>query len=48
MVACGENAVEFIEIQPQNGKRMPAKSYLNGKRLGLGDRVYLWVSIDTN
>ena len=36
VVACGENAVEFVEIQPQNGKKMPAKSYLNGKSIPLG------------
>lgn len=36
VVACGENAVEFVEIQPQNGKKMPAKSYLNGKSISLG------------
>jgi len=36
VIACGDNAVELLEIQPQNGKRMPAKSYLNGKSISLG------------
>ena len=39
IVACGEYAVEFVEIQPSNGKKMPAKSYLNGKVIPVGEIV---------
>jgi len=42
IIACGENAVEFIEIQPQNGKRMTAKSYLNGKHISVGE-IVKWI-----
>lgn len=37
IIACGKNAVEFEEIQPNNGKRMTAKSYLNGKVIPVGE-----------
>lgn len=30
VVACGEGAVEFTEIQAEGGKRMPASAYLQG------------------
>ena len=36
IIACGDNAIELTEIQPQNGKRMTAKSYLNGKQIAVG------------
>ena len=36
IVACGKGAIEFLEIQPQNGKKMTAKSYLNGKQIQIG------------
>lgn len=36
IIKCGVGAVEFTEIQPDNGKRMTAKSYLNGKKIDLG------------
>ena len=39
IIACGQGAVEFDEIQPNNGKRMTAKSYLNGKSIPLGEIV---------
>lgn len=39
IVACGDSAVEFTEIQPQNGKKMLAKSYLNGKHISVGTIV---------
>lgn len=39
IVACGNNALEFDEIQPNNGKRMSAKSYLNGKNIPIGEIV---------
>ena len=29
-VCCGENAVQLIEIQPENGKRMRGSDYLRG------------------
>lgn len=39
IIACGEYAVEFDEIQPNNGKKMTAKSYLNGKVIPVGEIV---------
>lgn len=36
IIKCGVGAVEFTEIQPDNGKRMTANSYLNGKKIDLG------------
>ena len=39
IVACGKGSVEFEEIQPNNGKRMLAKSYLNGKSIPVGEIV---------
>lgn len=39
IVGCGDYAIEFEEIQPNNGKRMTAKSYLNGKTIPLGEIV---------
>ena len=35
-VACGEGVLEIIEMQAPNAKRMPAKVYLNGKRIDAG------------
>ena len=35
-VACGEGVLEIIEMQAPNAKRMPAKVYLNGKRIDVG------------
>ena len=29
-VCCGENAVQLMEIQPENGKRMRGSDYLRG------------------
>ena len=39
IIACGDYAIELIEIQPNNGKRMTAKSYLNGKVVPVGEIV---------
>lgn len=36
VVACGEGAVELVEVQPQNGKRMPIASFLCGNKLAVG------------
>jgi len=36
IIGCGDNAIEVLEIQPQNGKKMSAKSYLNGKQISVG------------
>ena len=30
VVACGEGAVEILELQPEGKKKMPAQSYVNG------------------
>ncbi len=32
-VKCGKNSIKVIELQPENGKRMPASAYLNGHRI---------------
>ncbi len=39
VIAAIDGAVELIEIQAQNSKRMPAKSYLNGKKMNIGSIV---------
>ena len=39
VIACGTGAIELDEIQPNNGKRMTAKSYLNGKTIAAGEIV---------
>ena len=39
IIACGQNSIELDEIQPENGKRMNAKSYLNGKSISVGEVV---------
>lgn len=33
IVACGNGSLEILEIQPQSGKRMDARSFINGRRL---------------
>ena len=33
VVACGEGAIEILEVQPEGKKRMSAQSYLNGLHL---------------
>jgi len=37
VVACGEGAVEILEIQEEGGRAMSALSYLNGRKLKVGD-----------
>ena len=39
IVACGQGAVELVEIQAPNAKRMSAKSYLAGKKIPVGLRL---------
>ena len=39
VISCGTGSIELEEIQPNNGKRMSAKSYLNGKSIALGEIV---------
>ena len=34
LVYCGEGAVELIEVQPENGRRMSGSEYLRGHPLG--------------
>lgn len=36
VVRCGEGALEVLELQAPGGKRMAAKAYLAGKRIGVG------------
>lgn len=37
-VACGEGWLEILEMQAPNAKRMPAKAYLQGKRIEVGTK----------
>lgn len=39
VVACGENSVEIIELQPEGKKRMTAEAFLAGHKLSIGDRI---------
>lgn len=39
VIKCKEGAVEVVELQAPNSKRMLAKSYLNGKKIDVGTRV---------
>lgn len=39
VIKCKEGAVEIVELQAPNSKRMLAKSYLNGKKIDVGTRV---------
>ncbi len=36
VVRCGEGALEVLELQAPGGKRMAAKAYLTGKKIGVG------------
>ena len=48
VVGVNNGSILIKTLQAAGKKSVDAKSYLNGKRLGVGDRVYLWVSIDAN
>ena len=39
VIKCNDGAVEIVELQAPNGKRMSAKSYLNGKKIDIGSVV---------
>ncbi len=39
VVACGKNAVEIIELQPDGKKRMSAEAFVAGHKIALGDKV---------
>ena len=39
IIKCGEGYLSVEELQPENGKRMPAKNYLNGKSIPVGSEV---------
>ena len=39
VIRCGVGSVEITELQPENGKRMKAKDYLNGKSISVGAMV---------
>lgn len=36
-VACGENSVEILELQPEGKKRMDSSAFLAGHKLNIGD-----------
>lgn len=38
VVACGAGSIEILELQPESGKRMDAKSFINGRRLTGGEK----------
>lgn len=37
-IACGEGWLEVLEMQAPNAKRMPAKAYLQGKKIEIGSK----------
>ena len=39
VVACGEGAVEVVELQQQGRRRLAAAAFLNGYDLAPGDRL---------
>lgn len=39
VIKCKDGAVEIVELQAPNSKRMLAKSYLNGKKIDVGTKV---------
>ncbi len=39
VVACGENSVEIVELQPEGKKRMKAEAFLAGHKLNIGDII---------
>ena len=39
VVACGENSIEIVELQPEGKKRMPASAFAAGHSLKIGDKV---------
>lgn len=39
IVACGQGALEFLEVQPAGGKRMEAAAFLRGKQLEPGHKL---------
>ncbi len=39
LIACGENALRLLEVQPEGKAAMPAAAWFNGSRLKAGDRL---------
>ena len=39
LIACGENALRLLEVQPEGKPAMPASAWLNGSHLRAGDRL---------
>lgn len=39
VVACGENSVEILELQPEGKKRMSASAFAAGHKLNVGDKI---------
>lgn len=38
VVSCGDGALRLVEVQPEGKKAMDGASYINGYRIGVGDR----------
>lgn len=38
-VAAGSGMLHVFEVQPENGKRLPARAYVNGYRMEVGERL---------
>ena len=38
LVACGKDALRLVEVQPQGKKAMDGKSFLNGRKISVGQR----------
>ena len=39
LVACGEDALRLLEVQPEGKKPMSGRDYLNGHKLKVGELV---------
>lgn len=39
LIACGEQALRLVEVQPQGRKVMNGKAYLNGRKVAVGDQL---------
>jgi methionyl-tRNA formyltransferase len=39
LIACGENSLRLLEVQPEGKSAMPAVAWLNGSRLKIGDKL---------
>ena len=39
LIACGEQSLRLLDVQPEGRSVMPATAWINGARLGIGDRL---------